>query len=334
MYYYLLTGIAAGVASSVLYLSGSIGTSLSIFLYFLAPLPLFITGLGWGAVSAVAGTAIGVVIASFIAGLTGGLVYLVSVGFIPVVLCYYALMSRAPDDDEQTSPRTTGARDWYPLGNLILLIAGFATLLTVIFIAFVLPSTLELKNSLEVLFGALLDQNIELKTRLGGENAVPQMVAMFIALLPVTLASYTFVMATSNLWLASKIIAASGRAIRPPFDISTLHYPRLAPLVLAGILIATFLPGIIHTIALAGAASLSLAFMFLGLLVVHATVPNVPIRPLFFAMFYIAVFILFKYAYAALALIGIAETIFGIRQRFATPPPPNTPGTPPTISGR
>jgi len=160
------------------------------------------------------------------------------------------------------------------------------------------------------------------------------MVAMFIALLPVTLASYTFVMATSNLWLASKIIAASGRAIRPPFDISTLHYPRLAPLVLAGILIATFLPGIIHTIALAGAASLSLAFMFLGLLVVHATVPNVPIRPLFFAMFYIAVFILFKYAYAALALIGIAETIFGIRQRFATPPPPNTPGTPPTISGR
>jgi len=334
MYYYLLTGIAAGVASSVLYLSGSIGTSLSIFLYFLAPLPLFITGLGWGAMSAAAGVAIGVVVATTITGPTGGLVYVVSVGIIPVVLCYYALMSRARDDDEQTSPRTTGTRDWYPLGNLILWIAGFATLLTIVFIVFVLPPTSELKSSLEVLFGALLDQNIELKTRLGGENAVPQMVAMFIALLPVTLASYTFVMATSNLWLASKIIAASGRAIRPPFDTSELHYPRLVPLVLAGLLVATFLPGIIHTIALAGAASLSLAFMFLGLLVVHATVPNVPIRPLFFAMFYIAVFILFKYAYAALVMAGIAETIFGIRQRFATRPPPNTPGTPPTISGR
>ncbi len=333
MYSYLLTGIAAGVASSLLYLSGSIGTSLSIFLYFLAPLPLFITGLGWGAASAAVGAAIGVVIATAIAGLTGGLVFFVSVGFIPVVLCYYALMSRARDDDEQTSPQTTAARDWYPLGQLILWIAGFSTLLSVIFIVFVLPSTPELKSSMEVLFGALLDQNIELKSRLGGEKAVPQMVAMFIALLPVTLASYTFVMATSNLWLASKVIAASGRAIRPPFEVSTLHYPRLALLVLVGLLVATFLPGVIHTIALAGTASLSLAFMFLGLLVVHATVPNVPIRPLFFAMFYIAVFILFKYAYAALALIGIAETIFGIRQRFTTPPPP-TPGAPPTISGR
>ena len=99
MYSYLLTGIAAGVASSLLYVSGSIGTSLSIFLYFLAPLPLFITGLGWGAASAAAGAAIGVVIATAIAGLTGGLVFFASVGFIPVVLCYYALMSRARDDD-------------------------------------------------------------------------------------------------------------------------------------------------------------------------------------------------------------------------------------------
>lgn len=331
MYSYLLTGIAAGVASSVLYVSGSIGTSLSIFLYFLAPLPLFITGLGWGAVSAAAGTAIGVVIATLIAGLTGGMVYFVSVGLIPVVVCYYALMSRAIDDDNQTA--AADARDWYPLGHLILWIAGFATLLTVIFIVFVLPSTPELKTSMEVLFGAILDQNLELKTRLGGEEAVPQMVAMFIALLPVTFASYIFVMATSNLWLASKIITASGRAIRPPFDVNGLHYPRLIPLVLSGLLVATFLPGVIHTVALAGTASLSLAFMFLGLLVVHATVPNVPIRPLFFAMFYIAVFILFKYAFAVLALIGIAETIFGIRQRF-TSPPPNTPGTPPTISGQ
>ena len=334
MYSYLLTGIAAGVASSLLYVSGSIGTSLSIFLYFLAPLPLFITGLGWGAASAAAGAAIGVVIATAIAGLTGGLVFFASVGFIPVVLCYYALMSRARDDDEQTFPQTTGARDWYPLGQLILWIAGFSTLLTVIFIVFVLPSTPELKSSMEILFGALLDQNIELKSRLGGDTAVPQMVAMFIALLPVTLASYTFVMATANLWLASKIITASGRAIRPPFETSTLHYPRLVPLVLVGLLVATFLPGVIHTIALAGTTSLSLAFMFLGLLVVHATVPNVPIRPLFFAMFYVSIFILFKYAYAVLALIGVAETIFGIRQRFTKPPPPPTPGTPPTISGR
>ncbi len=331
MYSYLLTGIAAGIASSILYVSGSIGTSLSLFLYFLAPLPLFLAGLGWGAKSAGAGAVIGMVVAIFIAGLTGGVVYFISIGLIPVVLCHYALMSRSFDDDTQPSPPANSRRDWYPLGHLILWIAGFAAVMTTIFILFILPSTPELKSSLEVLFGALLDQNPELKTRLGGEDAVPQMVGTFISLLPVTFASYTFVMATANLWLASKIITASGRAIRPPFETSAIFYPPLLPLVLAGLLVATFLPGFIHTIALAATASLSLAFIFLGIVVVHAIVPNVPVRPMFFAMFYITVIVLLKYAYIALVLVGIAETIFAIRQRYSNPPPPNTPGPPPTI---
>jgi hypothetical protein len=327
MYSYLLTGVIAGIASSVLYISGTLGTPLSLLLYFLAPLPLLITGLGWGAISATVGAIAGVIVATAIAGISGGLIYFASIGLIPIVLSYCALMSRLDDTDDQTSPNAPQSRDWYPLGHLLLWIAGFATALSVVFIVFVMPSTPEMRASLEVLFKAVLDQNLELKTRLGGENAATQMVQIFVALLPVTLAGYTFTTTTANLWLASKIITASGRAIRPAFELSKIEYPRLLPLVLVGTLALTFIPGIVHVIALAGTASLTLAFMFLGLLVVHAIVPKSPARPVFLGAFYVTVFILLKYAYLVLALVGIAETIFGIRVRFTSSPPPMPPAT-------
>ncbi len=331
MYSYLLTGIIAGIASSVLYISGTLGTSVSLFLYFLAPLPLFITGLGWGAMSAVAGAVAGVIVAIFFAGLTGGLVYFLSIGLIPIVLSYYALMSRSLDEGDQPAQKASPSRDWYPLGHLIIWIAGFATLLSAIIILFVMPSSAELKISLEALFRALLEQNAELKARLGGEGAVQKMVGMFIVLLPVTLSAYTFVTTTVNFWLASKIITASGRSIRPAFKLSTLTYPRILPLALVGALALTFLPGIVHIIALAGTASITIAFMLMGLVVIHTITPNVPARIVFLGALYVTIFIMLKFAYLGLALLGIAETIFGIRHRFSSSGPPSSPGQqPPT----
>ena len=333
MYSYLLTGLIAGIASSVLYISGSIGASLSLFLYFLAPLPLFITGLGWGAVSAVAGAIAGVIVCVLIAGPLTGLVYFITIGLIPIVLCYYALMSRASDEDTQTSSKSSKPRDWYPLGSLILWIAGFATALTAVVILFIMPSTPELKPALTALFEAILDQNPQLKARLGGEEAVLQLVGLFIALLPTTLASYTFVSTGFNLWLASKIITTSGRNIRPAFVLSSTRYPTILPLVLVGMVAVSFLPGALHTIALAGSTALTLTFMFLGLLVIHALVPEVPARAVFLGMIYVTVFILLKYAYFVIALVGIAETVFGIRQRFARARPPSNINPPPGPSG-
>jgi len=328
MYSYLFTGIIAGIASSILYISGTLGTSLALFLYFLAPLPLFITGLGWGAISAAVGAISGVIVSILLSGFSGGLVYFISIGLIPIIISYYALMSRSIEADGHKQPSGTGQRDWYPLGNLVLWIAGFATVITALFILFIMPSTSDLRIALEGLFRVILDQNPELKTRLGGENAIPQLVGVFIALLPVTLASYTFTTIMANLWLASKIISASGRAIRPAFVMNTISYPNLLPLILVGLLALTFLPGAIHVVALAGTTSLTLSFMLLGLLVIHAIIPKVAARAAFLGAFYITVFVLLKYAYIALALLGIAETFFNIRQRFSSPPPPGTPGTP------
>lgn len=329
MYSYLLTGVIAGIASSVLYISGTMSTPLSMFLYFLAPLPLFITGLGWGAISAAAGALAGVIVCTIMAGIPGGAIFFATTGLMPIILSYYALMSRPVEDNDPSTLTGTTARDWYPLGQLILWIATFSTVLTAAFILFIMPSTPELTAALETLFGTVIDQNPELKARLGGEDAVEQMVGLFVALLPATLAGYTFVTTTANLWLAGKIITASGRGIRPQFEVSSLFFPRVLPLVLVGILALTFLPGTFHVVALAAAASLTMTFMFLGLVVVHAIVPKIPTRTAILSMVYVTVLVLLKYAFLGLALVGIAETIFGIRNRFTHRLPPGNSGTPP-----
>lgn len=327
MYSYLFIGLMAGIASSILFVSGSVGTSLSLLLYILAPLPLFICGLGWGAVSAAVGAIAGAVVCALVSNLMGAGVFLGTIAVLPVVLSHFALMSREPDDDAPAA--TPAQRDWYPFGNLLLGIAGFAALLASVFVIFVMPATPELQTALELICGQLLSQNAELKARLGGDEAVTRMATMFIETLPATFAAYTFVTSTVNLWLASKIIHASGRGIRPAFAMAPLAYPVLAAAALVVALSLTFTSGFVHTLALAASAALAMAFMLLGLVVIHALVPQTPARAVVLPLVYVALVVLLSYAYQGLALLGLAETIFGIRQRFAASRNSGGPGAPP-----
>ncbi len=338
MYTYLLAGVIAGIAASVLYISGTVGSSLSLLLYFLAPLPLFIAGLGWGAVAAATGAVAGAVVCILVAGPLGGILFLASIGIIPTILSHYALLSQPADagatdagaDVSSQGDGQTSQRNWYPLGYLVLWTSGLTTLLTAIFILFIMPSTPELKTALESLLRELFRQNPDLSDRFGGEITMQQTIRIFIAVLPAVMAGYSFVTAIANLWLASKILDASGRALRPTFDLTTLYYPAITPLILGGGLILAFIPGVVGKIALAGTMALSLPFMILGLIVLHAIIPNSGVRFPILAMVYLAIIILFSFAYLALSLVGVAETIFGLRHRYAAPTRPGDPGAPPS----
>ena len=82
MPHYILMGLAGGFASAVLFMSATAGgTAGRILLYFLAPLPSFLAGLGWGSTSALiaalaASTATGFVLG----GIWPAFVFLVSQG--------------------------------------------------------------------------------------------------------------------------------------------------------------------------------------------------------------------------------------------------------------
>src|SRR3954447_5388984 len=74
-----LIGLGSGAAAALLFASLTSGSYLSIALFYLAPLPLMIAGLGWGHWSALIGAAAGSALLAAIFGLT------FFVGFVAVV---------------------------------------------------------------------------------------------------------------------------------------------------------------------------------------------------------------------------------------------------------
>src|ERR1700746_3724310 len=110
----VLVGLAAGVASALVFASIASGSALSIPLFYLAPLPILIAAMGWSHVSGliaagVAALGLGAAFGSMLSG-----VFLVGVGLPAWRLGYLALLAR---------PVTNGAPDhleWYPVGRLVI----------------------------------------------------------------------------------------------------------------------------------------------------------------------------------------------------------------------
>src|SRR3984893_10830123 len=70
----LLIALAAGAASALMFASIISGALISLLLFYLAPLPLIVAGLGWGALTA----AIGGISAATGLGLMFGMPYLIA----------------------------------------------------------------------------------------------------------------------------------------------------------------------------------------------------------------------------------------------------------------
>src|SRR5690348_5404906 len=110
----LFIGIGAGAATALLFASVASGSLLSVFLFYLAPLPIMVAGLGWSHWAAlvaafVSAAGLGAVFGPFFV-----LAMLPSIGLPAWWLSYLALLARptalAPPHD----------LEWYPVGRLVL----------------------------------------------------------------------------------------------------------------------------------------------------------------------------------------------------------------------
>src|SRR3954468_19081192 len=118
-----LIGIGAGAASALLFASVASGSMLSIFLFYVAPLPILIAALGWSHWAAVI-AALGA--ATALAAVFGGvffLAFMAGTGLPAWWLGYLAMLAR---------PAAVGGAnaslEWYPSGRLVLWAAAFAAL--------------------------------------------------------------------------------------------------------------------------------------------------------------------------------------------------------------
>jgi hypothetical protein len=316
-----MVGLGAGAAAALLFASVASGSLLSLFLFYLAPLPILMAALGWSHLSGL----IAAVVASVCLGLVFGplffFAFLLGIAAPAWWLGYLALLAR---------PAADGEVEWYPPGRLVLWAAALAAGVVAIALLQIGGDTDTIRNGLKEALGRLL------RLETGGAPDEPlslpgiaepeRLIELLVIMLPPVAAGCGALTLVLNLWIAGRVVDLSGRLKRPWPDIPGMTFPRSAPALLALAIAAAFVPALVGLIATLFAGTLSIAFTLLGLAVLHAVTRGVPGRTAILGGAYAAVFVLGWPALAAV-LLAIADMIFGWRARAAGRGPPPVPRT-------
>ncbi len=320
MSYRLLIGLGAGLVSAVVFASATTGPVLiRMVLFLLTPLALFLAGLGLGPLAAAAGGLAGTMLVLVAGSLAGALVFAAAQAIPVVILTYLASLNRQTGD---------GVVEWYPAGRLIIVAAILAGLFSTLTL-FLLGGDVEtlrtaLRDMLQTFVNSELPKMPDAPTL--GPAEIDEATAIALALLPAASAISTMGSLLFNFWLAGRITMASGRLQRPWPDLAAIIYPPVTPLLLALATGAGFLAGLPGLIAAGFAGPLFLAYVLLGLAVVHFMTRGRSWRPFALWGLYASLFIMNTVASLAIALLGLAEAIWPMRK--VAPPPKHPP--PPT----
>jgi hypothetical protein len=313
----VLIGVAAGLASALLFASVASGTLLAIPLFYLAPLPILIAAVGW---SHMAGLVAAFAAAGGLAAVLGGFFFvsfLIGIGLPAWWLGYLALLARrngpGPDDLE-----------WYPVGRIVLWAAILAALIVsfgLLAIGFDAESfRAGLRGAVERLLGLRGDAPKRPTFRLPGLGEMDG-VEFLVLVAPPAAAVVALITNLLALWLAGRVVAVSGRLKRPWPDLSTLNFPHSAHMLLAGAIAATFLSGMIGIIAGVFTASLMAAYALLGLAVLHALTRGMNGRGFVLGSVYGAIFV-FGWPVLLMSLVGLVDALLDLRGRAASRGPP------------
>jgi Predicted membrane protein (DUF2232) len=310
MMQFVLVGIAAGLASALVFASIASGSALSIPLFYLAPLPVLIAAMGWGHASGLIAAGVAALGLGIAFGSTLFVVFLVGVGFPAWWLGYLALLAR---------PVTNGAPEhleWYPVGRLVIWAALLGSLVAVgVIIRFGFdPESIQagLQRTLEALF-QVRDADA---SALAGTAELREFIAWLAVWLPRIGAIPTILACLFNLWLAARIVSASGRLKRPWPELSAIAFPSWVPLLLAVAIAGTFAPGLLGLLCWVLTASLLTAYILLGFAVLHATTRPLSGRIFILGASYLSVMLL-RWPALAVAVIGLLDAALDIRGRVA-----------------
>ena len=312
----LLIALAAGAASALMFASLLSGTLIAIPLFYFSPLPLMVAGLGWGPLVA----SIGGIAAATSLGLLFGMsflaVFVVTVALPAWWLGHLALQGRrvgvaVPASNGQAAIPT--AIEWYPVGRLLLWIAGFAALTT-------MGALLTLGFDSAAIHGALRPMLMRVMEA-SDVPATDRNVAATLAMAPAAAALVAILTLTLNLWVAGRITATSGRLLRPWPDLNTAALPPMTLVALCVALALTFQGGLIGIFAMIVSATLLMAFALTGFAALHTMTLGLKNRALWLGSVYALVMFLIWPVFA-LVVLGLADAFFGLRERFAKAPPP------------
>jgi hypothetical protein len=318
----ILMALAAGLTAALMFASIISGALLSLLLCYLAPLPLLVAALGWGPLcAAIGGLAAGAGLAA-IFGFAYGIAFVITVALPAWWLGHLVLLGRPVTVGASSGVPSAAANDleWYPVGRILLWIAGFATLST---IAALLTLGSDAASITGVLRRGLL-RLFERETPLS-EDA-EHWVDALVSLAPAAAVAVAQMTLTLNLWLAAKITATSARLRRPWPDLRSTVLP---PMTLPASFIAIafcFTGGLFGMLAQIATAALMMAYALVGFAVLHSVTLRMRSRGFWLGITY-AIVIVFGWPILALMALGLADALFDFRQRYRRGKPPPLPAS-------
>jgi hypothetical protein len=272
-----------------------------------------VVGLAWGPLAAAFG---GAAAAAMIAMLFGS-PYAIAFAIVDALpawwLAHLVLLARPlPQTADATNP--AGTMEWYPVGRILLWIVAFATLITTTTLLMMGSDAATIQSTIRKAWGELLQA--------AGFAFSDSALDALVTIAPIGAEMAAVAMLALNLWLAARIAATSGRLQRPWPDLKSTTLPTTTTIVLFATLACCFVGGLPALLARILTAGFSIAYAMTGFAVLHTVTLAMKGRAMWLGCVY-AIVAGFAWALIIVALLGLADAVFGIRQRYLrTRPPP------------
>ncbi len=336
----LFIGLSAGIVSALVLVAAAKGSLFGLFLLiFLAPLPIIMSGLGWGWMAAAVGAVAAGGVMALLTQPKAAALHFCAIGLPMATFAYLLMLNRHTGTvDGHGNPVV----EWYPPGRVLgiaALVAGVLATLSIFSVATDMAGLeAEVRKTLERFTktvtgagettGRPAPRGWTFKP--GGKAPTEQDIAAFAKVLThsfaAAVATFWMALACLNLWLGGLITKASGRLHRPWPDLSLLALPPATPLLFAAIVGLSFVPGYPGLIASGFASALFFAYLLVGLAIIHNLTQGNAARPFILFGVYLALFILNPFSGIIIAMIGIGEPILPFKRSFNSPPGPSMGG--------
>jgi hypothetical protein len=313
MMQFAIVGIGAGAAAALLFASVTSGTWLSIPLFYLAPLPIMIAGLGWSHWAALTGALTGALALAVAFGPVFFFTFLAGAGLPAWWLAYLTMLARPTGDGAATL-------EWYPPGRLVVWAAVLAGMVVVVAIPN-FGSDAEsfragLRNALVHILRVEMEAPADAPLGVPGVSNASRLIDFLVTAIPPAAAVLATITNVLNLWLAGTIVKFSGRLKRPWPPLAAMTFPRTLAVALAIVVVLGFVGGLVGIVAGVLSASLLMAYGVLGFAVLHAVTQGMNARIFVLGGVYAAVFV-FGWPVLALCLLGLIDAAIDLRARVA-----------------
>lgn len=304
-------GFLAGLIIATLFVAISKFPALTILLA-LAPFPIFFTGIAWGTQALLLAFGTATLLIGMLINANTMLFFIIVVGLPASTLSYLSSLAKIIPPPPGEDPVVVH----YPVGHLISWAAVMAG--SVIAITFGMEGIDSYKLRLKEFIAN--HGRPEIQTLFADEHFVELMVSFVLPALATMLWLLIFLL---NFWAAAKIAHGLHLLTRPWPSFTRIDYPLpflVAFLIVVGLAMSSSKIGFMAT---AYVGAFSLAYMLLGLTVVHVWIPDTPIKPIILTSIYMGILIASGIFVSSLVLLGLCEPAFELRRKAlerTTPP--------------